>query len=116
MKAARTRMKRADSSWNAESSIGLCVLIGLGWCGRSHLDAERLGGRLVDDLSTVGDGRALRDLVVQVDLELAVGDEMLDQGVEVLGVHLGRASGHGGREVRVPDDQDAVLDDLLVGL
>src|SRR5688500_2782951 len=104
MKAARTRMKRADSSWNAESSIGLCV---------PFFDAERLGGRLVDDLSTVGDGRALRDLVVQVDLELAVGDEMLDQRVKVLGVHLGRASGHGGGQVGVPDDQDAVLDHLL---
>src|SRR5688500_2819484 len=111
MKAARTRMKRADSSWNAESSIGLCVLIGLSWCRRGDLDAERLGGCLVDDLATVGDGRALCDLVVQVDLELAVGDEMLDEGVEVLGVHLGRASGHGGGQVRVADDQDAVLHD-----
>src|SRR5688500_4475666 len=112
MKAARTSIKRAASSWKADSPIGLYVINRLSWCRRGDLDAERLGGCLVDDLATVGDGRALRDLVVQVDLELAVGDEMLDEGVEVLGVHLGRASGHGGGQVRVADDQDAVLDDL----
>src|SRR3990170_2228240 len=84
--AARTRMKSADSSSNAVSSIGLRVLllargsgrIGLGWfrCRRRFgLDAQGLRGRLVDDLPAVGDGRALGDLVVQVELELAVLDE-----------------------------------------
>ena len=41
---------------------------------------------------------------------------MLHQGLDVLAQHLGRAGGHGGRQVGVTDDQHAVLHDFLAGL
>jgi hypothetical protein len=60
--------------------------------------------------------RLARDLVVEIELELSVGGQMLQERQDVARVHLARVRRHRRREVGLTDDRDAPLDDGLPGL
>ena len=84
---------------------------------RGGLDAQQLGGRRLDDRAAVADDRGARDLIAQVQVQLAVLDEVQQQGADVAGVERARAGGHRGRQVGGRDDGHAVVGhDGLVGL
>ena len=52
--------------------------------------------------AAVGDARLARDLVVEVQLEPAVLDEVLQQGLDVAGVHLARVLRHRAGQLSRP--------------
>src|SRR6185295_15976508 len=85
--------------------------------GRHLLWSEALGGGLVDDPAAPRQQRSGEDLVVEVGRQLPLlVEEDLQQGEDVAGVEQARVVGHGGRQVRGPQDQHAVLHHLAVRL
>src|SRR5687768_262174 len=69
---------------------------------------------LLHDLALVGHERPARDLVVEIDAYVAVLHEMLQEGGDVLGVHLARVIRDRRRQVRRPENRHAVrVDDLV---
>src|SRR5262245_41168542 len=91
--------------------MGVCLL---GERRSRGLGEGRFGG-LVQDLATVRDERATRQLVVEVERELAVADEMREEARDGARVHLARVERHRAREIDRADDRDAVRDDVLAG-
>src|SRR5215211_9506357 len=82
------------------------LLLGFASVGGSRYS---LLGSLVDDLAVLGEQGAGDDLVLGVDLEVAlVVDEELDQVLKVLGVEGRGVAGHLARQVGRADDLDAV--------
>src|SRR5207247_5460187 len=61
------------------------------------------------------DARTGGDLVLEVELELPFGREVLDERRDVARVELARVVRHRAREVRRAEDRDAVVRDFLVG-
>ena len=64
-------------------------------------------------LGRTRDAGAARDLVVEVERELAARSEVLQQGADVARVQPAGVGGHQRGEVREADDRDALADDLL---
>src|SRR4029077_2984716 len=83
---------------------------GQGW------QLEKFAEAGVDHFAGLREQRVANDFVGGVELQLAIFDEVDEEGGEVARVHLTRVIGHGAGEIEPADDGDAVDVDFFSGL
>src|SRR6267378_4516262 len=93
------------------SQLHLCASL-----GGQHGQLKKFAEAGVDHFAGVREERVANDFVGGVELQLAVFDEVEQEGSEIARVHLTRVIRHGAGQIEPADDGDAVDADFFSSL